>query len=82
MRVYVQSISRLSVPVQRTSSRWMGPLPCPKKAKEKATAPVYKRRKEYNWPYIFRCQSLGNQLVNTTVILPIDCLYVDVDMKL
>ena len=40
MRVYRQSISRLSDPLQATSSRWIGPLPCPKKADEMATAPV------------------------------------------
>ena len=38
--VYVQSTSRLSDPVHRTSSRWMGPLPWPKKEKLKAVAPV------------------------------------------
>ena len=43
MRVYLQSISLLSDPEQDTSSRWMGPLPCPKKAKEMATAPVERK---------------------------------------
>ena len=42
---YLQSISRLSDPEQEMLSRWIGPLPCPKKDVEKATVPVERKLK-------------------------------------
>ena len=41
-----QSTSLSSVPVHRTSSKTIGPLPCPKKANERAVASVHQRREE------------------------------------
>ena len=41
-----QSTSLSSFPVHRTSSKTIGPLPCPKKANERAVASVHQRREE------------------------------------